>query len=595
MNKTIKLLTLIYMVSLSNWLLASDLIVTKSFTGGWYDPSKNGQGFLLEIIKSNNQKKALTTWFTFDTAGNQYWLIGVGEIQNQSIHFDMMLPEGGRFGNAHDPDNMTNTYWGDVTFTFVDCNNGSVSWNPQIPDFSSGTMPITRSTVINNLNCTGGLFDELGDTLTESELITPLLSTGVDSDANGKTKYEQRTDRIDYSVEIEDLPLGVYQLHVGGIHQGDISVVIQSDGSTEGEIEFRDPAEPGKLPLDFDPQGKVVDIIQNGTVYLTSDGNNGGGNDNGTSQNAPPFGNSETEIHMVNTGIIPLGKAKTKLEQRPDRVDFQVELEDVPTGFYDFNVAGSIEGVIEVTQTAAGVEGELEYRNPVEAGKELLDFNPLGQSLSVTQGSTVFFTLDFPSTPGNDIDDDDCDIGSGNDDCNDDDDCDNGSGNDDCDDNDDNDCDNGSGNDDCDDNDDNDCDNGSGNDDCDDNDDDDCDNGSGNDDCDDNDDDNNTQLVEIELDFNNSGLDSDASGSVEYEVRNDRTDFKVEVEDLDFGTYQLVVGGTTVTSFNVNDEEVELEFRNPVEPGKLPLDFDPLNQLIEIKQSSDVYLSVVLQ
>ncbi|MCX7553401.1 hypothetical protein OS175_05880 [Marinicella sp. S1101] len=541
MNKVLKTLICIYIAIFASLAHASEPIITKSFTGGWHDPSKNGQGFLLEIIRSNNQKKALTTWFTFDTSGNQYWLIGVGEIQGQSINFEMLLPQGGQFGDAHDPSNMTNTYWGDVKFNFTSCNNGTVNWEPQLPGFGSGSMQIIRTTAINNLNCTGGLFDELGDTLEETEIITPLTSTGVDSDANGKTKYEQRTDRIDYSVEIEDLPVGVYELYVGDIKQGLITVVSQNDGSTEGEIEFRDPVEPGKLPLDFDPQGKVVDIVQNNVVYLTTDGSNGGSNNGGnTSENAPPFGNSESVVYMLNAGITPLGKAKTKLEQRSDRVDFQIELEDVPVGFYDFNVNGSVEGVIEVTQTAAGIEGELEYRNPVEAGKELLDFNPLGQSLSVTQGSTVFFTLNFPSTPGNGDDDNDCENGSG-DDCNDNDDCADGSGNDDC------------------------------------------------------DDDNNTQLVEIELDFNNSGLDSDASGSVEYEVRSDRKDFKVEVEDLNFGTYQLVVGGATVASFNVNDDEVELEFRDPVEPDKLPLDFDPLNQLIEVKQSGNVYLSVLLQ
>lgn len=545
MNKILKTLIFIHIAIIASLAHASEPIITKSFTGGWHDPSKNGQGFLLEIIRSNGQKKALSTWFTFDTTGNQYWLIGVGEIQGQSINFEMLLPQGGKFGDAHDPSNMSNTYWGDVTFNFTNCNEGTVNWEPQLAGFESGSMPVIRTTAINNLNCTGGLFDELGDLITESEIITPLLSTGVDSDANGKTKYQQSADRIDYSVEIEDLPLGVYELYVGDSLQGEINVLAQADGSTEGEIEFRDPVEPGKLPLDFDPQGKVIDIVQNNVVYLTTDGSDGGGNNGGnTSSEAPPFGNSESVVYMLNAGIIPLGKAKTKLEQRSDRVDFQIELEDVPVGFYDFNVNGSVEGVIEVTQTAAGIEGELEYRNPVEAGKELLDFNPLGQSLSITQGSTIFFTLDFPSTPGNDNDDDD-------------DDCENGSG-----------------------------------DDCNDNDDDDCQNGSENDDCDD---ENNTQLVDIELDFNNTGLNSDASGSVEYEVRSDRKDFKVEVEDLDFGTYQLVVGGNSVASINVNDDEVELEFRDPVEPGKLPLDFNPLNQLIEVKQSGNVYLSVILE
>ena len=176
--KTTKLFTFILMVVAATCAHASNLIITKSFTGGWYDPAKNGQGFLLEVIKSNDQKKALTTWFTFDTVGNQYWLIGVGEIEDQSINFQMLLPEGGKFGDLHNPANMTNTVWGNVKFTFSDCNNGTVSWHPVINGFNSGSMPVTRNTLINNLNCTGGLFDELGDTITETEIITALQSTG---------------------------------------------------------------------------------------------------------------------------------------------------------------------------------------------------------------------------------------------------------------------------------------------------------------------------------------------------------------------------------------------------------------------------------
>lgn len=528
---------------------ASELIITKSFTGGWYDPEKNGQGFLLEIIKSNDQKKALTTWFTFDTVGNQYWLIGVGEIEDQSINFQMLLPEGGRFGDSHNPDNITNTVWGQIKFTFDDCNNGTVSWNPVISGFSAGSMPITRNTLINNLNCTGGLFDELGDTLSESEVITALQPTGFDADASGKTKYEQRADRVEFSVKIEDLDTGIYQLLVGGENKGSIEVVVTGTGSTEGEIEFRDPIEPGKLLLDFSPQDQVIDIIQNGVIYLSSAGSSDGGNNGGnTSQEAPPFGDSETDVYMVNTGIYPLGQAEAKLKQRPERVDFKLEIEDIPLGFYDFNIDGEVQGILEVIQTAVGLAGELEFSNPVEAGKELLDFNPFGAMLSVTQGPDTLFTLNFPLSPGtgNNDADDDCD-GNSNDDN-----CDFGGG------------------------------------------DDDCSSIPSGDDCDDGNSGNN-QAVEVEVNFNNTGVDSAASGSVNYEVRSDRRDFKVEVEDLEFGTYQLVVGSQIITSFEVNTVETELEFRDPPEAGKLLLNFDPLNQVIEIKQGSIVYLSALLQ
>ncbi|MCB1581768.1 MAG: hypothetical protein KDI92_01810 [Xanthomonadales bacterium] len=258
---------------------ANNLIITKSFTGGWFDPAKNGQGFLLEIIKSNNQKQALTTWFTFDNDGNQFWLIGVGEISGQSIEFQMLVPQGGRFGDLHNAANVSTQQWGELTFTFTDCNNGTAHWQPTVSGFSSGSMPITRNTVINNLYCTGGLFDELGNSASNDEIITALRPTGNSITAQGKTKYQQQTDRIDFSVEIEHIPTGVYQLYVAGQYEADIQVVTLSNGFNKGEVEFRDPVEPGKLLLKFNPIGALIEIKQAGQLILSSQGG---------SQTAPP-------------------------------------------------------------------------------------------------------------------------------------------------------------------------------------------------------------------------------------------------------------------------------------------------------------------
>ena len=559
--KTLITSTLILMVS--TLAATSQPIITKSFTGGWYDPAKNGQGFLLEIINTNQQKKALTTWFTFDTSGQQLWLIGIGEISNQNIHFDMVIPEGGQFGDLHDPNNINNTAWGSVTFTFNDCNNGQVSWQPQVNGFVSGSMPVVRSTAIHNLNCTGGLFDELADTVTDTETRTPLNSTGVDADASGHIKYEQRSDRIEFSVEIEDVPVGTYELWVGNDHKGTIHV-INVPGGTEGEIEFRDPVEPGKVLLDFDPRGQTIDIIRNGTTYLSSDEFNGSNGNSGSSNQAPPFGDSRTELLFNNLGIHPLGYAKAELRQRDDRVDFKVELEDVPVGFYDLTVDGNTQGIIEVTSSNFGVQGELEFRNPVEPGKELLDFNPINSWLEISQGATVMFSLDFQAG-GNDCNQ------TGNNGCNDDD---NNGNQDDCDDNNSND---------------DDCDNNPGSNGGD-------DSGNGGDPsgcltsvC------QGISPFETEVSLNNAGLDADASGEIDYRVRTDRADLKVEVEDLESGTYQLYVGGQLITDFVVSGAEAELEFRNPVEPGKLNLNFNPMNQLFEIKRNAAVYLSATLR
>jgi len=504
---------IILFISLSNISFAQNLIITKSFTGSWFDPDRSGQGFLLEVINSNDEKKALTTWFTFDNEGNQMWLIGLGEIQQQQITFDMRLTQGGAFGLAHDPNNVTSTVWGEVIISFIDCNTATVNWNPQVAGFTPGSLPLSRLTRINNLNCTGGLSDELGDMATTDDTRIDLNSTGLVAAASGKAKFRQRADRVDFSVEIEDLPLGIYNLEVAGDNKGQIEV-IANGGIVQGEIEFRDPVEPGKILLNFDPRGQLIEVTQASQVFLTSILPDGGNNTGGNNPNSPPFGDSRVTRSFDNTGVFPLAKAKAKLRQRSDRVDFSVEVEDTPLGFYDLMVAGNVVGNIEVIQQVGGIEGEVEFRNPVEPGKILLDFNPIGQLIEIAQNGQVLFTMVFDTDNGNP---------NGN-----------------------------------------------------------------------NPPPNNTPL-ELDIDMTNQGVDADADGKIDYRVRTDRRDLKVEIEDLDDDTYQLFVDQVFIVDIIVVNANGEVEFRDPVEPGKLSLDFDPLGKLFEIKKGSTIYLSAVLE
>ena len=49
---------------------------------------------------------------------------------------------------------------------------------------------------------------------------------------------------------------------------GSIQVVTLADGSVEGELEFRNPVEPGKVLLDFDPRGQQIDVLEGQTVIM---------------------------------------------------------------------------------------------------------------------------------------------------------------------------------------------------------------------------------------------------------------------------------------------------------------------------------------
>ncbi len=101
-----------------------------------------------------------------------------------------------------------------------------------------------------------------------NEIEVELDNTGVFPAASGDARLRPREDRTDFSVEIEDVPVGVYGLRVGGEIVGSIEVKLMPDGAIQGELEFRNPVEPGKVLLDFDPRGKQIDVLDGTTVVL---------------------------------------------------------------------------------------------------------------------------------------------------------------------------------------------------------------------------------------------------------------------------------------------------------------------------------------
>ncbi|WP_232798404.1 hypothetical protein [Salinibacter altiplanensis] len=98
--------------------------------------------------------------------------------------------------------------------------------------------------------------------------------------------------------------------------------------------------------------------------------------------------------------------------------------------------------------------------------------------------------------------------------------------------------------------------------------------------------------IEIETALENVGPDSDATGEVKFEKDANETEFKVEVEDLTTGTYDVVVADTTRGELDVTGDEgeAEVEFRRPSEEGHPPLDFDPRGQRVVVQRNGSSYL-----
>ncbi len=120
------------------------------FSGSWFDPSHNGEGWVVEVL---DDKSAVIYWFTYDEDGNQIWLFGVAQRVGNTLAAHMQRTSGPMFGPEFDPDAVVLENWGTLAITFQNCNSARVDYNSVSDGYGSGSLLPTRLTQILNLDC----------------------------------------------------------------------------------------------------------------------------------------------------------------------------------------------------------------------------------------------------------------------------------------------------------------------------------------------------------------------------------------------------------------------------------------------------------
>lgn len=133
---------------------ATSLTVTPSHSGAWFDPSRNGEGWILQILEDG---RASLVWYTFAADGEadqQAWLIASnGVVDGQRIRFEQVFRVGGgKFGSAFEPSAISYSAWGTLEFTVQDCDRAEVSYQGPA-QFGSGQRQISRLTALAGHRC----------------------------------------------------------------------------------------------------------------------------------------------------------------------------------------------------------------------------------------------------------------------------------------------------------------------------------------------------------------------------------------------------------------------------------------------------------
>ena len=110
-----------------------------SYSGTWYDPARDGEGFMLDVAEGNPPVLS-ASWYTYapDGSGRQVWLVGSGPVTYNSAKLDMYESTGGRFAATTNPANVVRRLWGTLDIGFARCEQGRVLYTPADPSYPAG-------------------------------------------------------------------------------------------------------------------------------------------------------------------------------------------------------------------------------------------------------------------------------------------------------------------------------------------------------------------------------------------------------------------------------------------------------------------------
>jgi len=161
-----------------------DIGLTGGASGHFFDAANPGHGVIMEVVgpgTAGGPDRLVIYWATYDTAGNQMWLSGVGNISGTTAVVPVVRTALGRYPPLFGGTGPTVTSFGTLTFNFSNCNTVTMLVEPTQAGFIPVSIPLTRLTQIRNQPCTllqAGQIDREGRPAINTALIDVLASTG---------------------------------------------------------------------------------------------------------------------------------------------------------------------------------------------------------------------------------------------------------------------------------------------------------------------------------------------------------------------------------------------------------------------------------
>jgi len=119
--------------------------IDPGLTGHWWDSTRSGEGFMIEVAYVGEQVFVFISFYAYDSDGNQTYLFAQGYVDPMAttVDLEILIPEGGQWGDAFDPADVMRPPWGVGTFTFPNCENATYEFIPNDAAVANGYTTIS--------------------------------------------------------------------------------------------------------------------------------------------------------------------------------------------------------------------------------------------------------------------------------------------------------------------------------------------------------------------------------------------------------------------------------------------------------------------
>lgn len=113
-------------------------------SGSWFDPSHNGEGMNIHLI---SEDRAVMYWYTYDDQGNQYWIVGTGDVTvtGELIFEQLFSTRGTGFGFDFQATDVELIQWGSADIN-LSCDTGTLDYRSELNAFGEGRLDLVRIT-----------------------------------------------------------------------------------------------------------------------------------------------------------------------------------------------------------------------------------------------------------------------------------------------------------------------------------------------------------------------------------------------------------------------------------------------------------------